>query len=279
MDGRPREFSKSVNMSYYKNKIAYVVGGSEGIGLELAKGLLDRGAHVVILSRSEEKLQKAVLELQPMATGQQKLSYAVADVTNYRELHTVIEKLVNDFGCPQIVLNTAGIALTGYIDDSPTSDFETMFKINVMGQVHLSKVLLPHFKNQGHGHLMNTGSILSFFGLWGYSAYCTSKFAALGFNESLKRELKPYKITVSMLFPPTTDTPGLKKENETKPKEVWGMESKSKCLSPVAVADYTLKQLPRKKFFIIPTLEGRFIRFLNVIFPRISDLILKRKIK
>lgn len=266
-------------MTYYKNKLAFVVGGSEGIGFEIAKGLMYQGAHVVIVSRSEEKLQKAILELQAIKVSAQKLSYAAVDVTNFKALHTTLNQLIEDHGVPHFVLNTAGIALTGYVDDIPLSDFETMFKINTMGQVHLAKVMIPHFKKNGGGVLMNTGSILSFFGLWGYSAYCTTKFASLGFNESLKRELKPYKIQVSMLFPPTTDTPGLKIENQTKPKEVWEMESKSKCLSPVAVADYTLKQLPRKKFFIIPTLEGRFIRLLNAVFPSLADLILKRRIK
>jgi short-subunit dehydrogenase len=93
--------------------------------------------------------------------------------------------------------------------------------------------------------------------VFGYTDYCASKFAIVGFSEALRSELKPHGITVSVLCPPDTDTPGFETENLTKPEETRAISSTAKVLSPAAVADHLLRGMARAEFLIIPGFDSR----------------------
>jgi 3-dehydrosphinganine reductase len=128
------------------------------------------------------------------------------------------------------------------------------------------------------GIILNTSSMAGFLGLFGYTAYCASKFAVVGFSEALRRELKPFGIQVSVLCPPNTKTPGLEKENKVKPKEILATEEKAKVVTAEEVSTATLKDLKKKKDMIIPTADGSLAYLLNRLSPKIIDQFIKRKL-
>src|SRR6185437_4120522 len=125
-------------------------------------------------------------------------------------------------------------------------------------------------------HIINTSSLAGFMGLFGYTGYCASKYAVVGFSQALLSELKPYGIAVSVLCPPNTKTPGLERENQFKPPEVLKMEEKAKVVTAEEVSQTLMKSLPKRKFWIIPTFDGSLALYLSRFAPKILDQFTKR---
>jgi short-subunit dehydrogenase len=115
--------------------------------------------------------------------------------------------------------------------------------------------------------------MLGFFGTFGYSAYSASKYAIRGFAESIRHELLPHNIRVTLFYPPTTRTPGLDKENETKPKAVWAYESESgfnKTYEAEDVAAAILRSIMRGRFDNVVGFDSWLIHFMFSHFPRLA---------
>jgi 3-dehydrosphinganine reductase len=264
---------------FYKNKYVLITGGSEGIGRALALDLTKCGADVTILARSAPKLINTLAEMETLRVSPtQVLNYVSCDVTQFEWVRKTIDELIFEHRVPDILMNVAGYAQPGYIHEQEIHHFDDMMNLNLFGVVHTCKAITPYFMKEKKGIILNTSSMAGFLGLFGYTAYCATKFAVVGFSEALRRELKPYNVQVSILCPPNTKTPGLEKENKVKPKEILATEEKAKVATAEEVALATLKDLKKKKTMIIPTADGNLAYILNKISPKIIDQFVKRKI-
>ena len=253
-------------MSYYTGKRALVTGGSEGIGLAVAQELHKRGAHVSIAGRSREKLEIAKCRL-PFA------AVHCLDLTDF----LATQALIDEEAPFELVVNCVGFARPGYLLEQQVGEIRAMMETNLFAAVNLSKVLLPSWTARRSGHLVHTSSIAGFLGLFGYTGYCASKFALLGFCEALRREVRPYHIAVSLLCPPNTRTPGLLEENRTKPPEVLATEEKVAVVEPEWVARKLVEALPHRPFLVIPTFDGRMAHRLNRWAPSLLEPMLRRR--
>lgn len=261
----------------FENKWAVITGGSEGIGKALAEHLATLGCNVLIISRSNDKLQKALIDIKAKSLSpKQNIVAEPCDVTHYESTKKCLENFVGQNGCPDFLFNCAGYAQPGYIQDLSMSDYHKMMDLNYFGTVHTCKTLAPHFIKSKKGYILNVSSMAGFLGLFGYTGYCATKFAVVGFSESLKRELKPYGVRVSVLCPPNTKTPGFAKENLTKPKEVLMTEEKAKTVSADYVAAATLQSMSKGKFMIVPTFDGELAYRLNRYAPAVIEQFVKR---
>ena len=139
-------------------------------------------------------------------------------------------------------------------------------------------VLVPHMKAKG-GVIVNVSSMLGFLGVFGYCDYSASKFAIVGFSECLKSELKKFNISVSVLCPPDTDTPGFVTENLTKPAETRAISASTKIMSSDAVAQELIEGIRKNTFMIIPGFRGKLTYFLKRHVPLIIDTIMDSAIK
>lgn len=266
------------NKNYYKNKLIFITGGSEGIGKAIALEATKYGAHVIISSRSQKKCQLAFEEiLSHRVSDNQQLHFATFDLRNAQMTQKELDNLVQVYGVPDILINCAGYGRPGYIDELDLEPFRSMMDLNYFGTLHAIKALLPHWIKQRKGQILNTSSIAGFIALFGYTGYCASKFAVNGFSEALRSELKPYGIKVSILCPPNTRTPGFDLENQFKPDEVLKTEEKIKVCDPEEVAVYALKKLSSNKLYIIPTFDGRLSYWASRHFPFLVPLFVKRK--
>lgn len=263
----------------FKGKLAYVIGGSEGIGKSVAKQLAQEGASVVIFSRSREKLMSALKEIESVSQKalRAQLKFVELDIRDYEQVRERFRTTVQDVGTPDYLINCAGYARPGYLEDIDIKDIRNMIDLNYLGTVHIAKAMLPYLVKKGAGHIVTTSSIAGFIGLFGYTGYCGSKFAVIGFSEALKRELAPQGINVSVLCPPNTRTPGLDNENKFKPAEVLATEEKVKVVDPDFVASALLSGMLRKKFMIVPTFDGSLAHKLNRYLPGVLELFVKRK--
>lgn len=255
-----------------KNKLVFITGGSEGIGKEVAREFLKAGSKVIILSRSEEKLAAAFQEL----ASPESLHTSALDVTDWNMTQEVIDSLIGRHGVPDFVINCAGSARPGYINELEVEHYRRMMDLNYFGILHVCKAVAPHLIKARKGHVVNTSSMAGFIGLFGYTGYCASKFAVVGFSEALRRELQPYGVNVSVLCPPNTRTPGLDEENKYKPAEVLKTEEKAKPVNPDYIARELMKSLKSGKFMIVPTFDGSLAYLLSRYSPSILHQFVKR---
>ena len=260
-------------MNNFGLKNVYIIGGSEGIGFSLAKKFAEAGANIFIFSRSEEKIKKALSKLS-LFSSNQIIEGRTLDITHFENSKKVIDEFLPTY-FPDYVVNCAGFARPGYLhEDLKLEHIRDMVELNLMGVINGSILFLTKMREAKKGHILNVSSIAGFLGVPGYTGYCASKFGAIGFSESLRREVRQFGIKVSVLCPPNTKTPGLENENKVKPPELLKTEEKIKVLEPDEVASYTVKKIKRAPFLIIPTWDGRLARKINYWSPSLMDRLL-----
>jgi 3-dehydrosphinganine reductase len=236
-----------------------------------------QGAHVIISSRTPQKLEHAVQQLETHRVDPSQCLFSIPlDVTDYAATQKAVDLIVNRYGVPHFLINCAGFARPGYLDELPLEHYREMMDVNFFGTLHTTKAIVPHFKRAKRGHLVQTSSMAGFLGLFGYTGYCASKYAVIGFAQALRQELKPFNIRVTVLCPPNTRTPGLDKENQFKPKEVLQVEEKVNVVDAARVSKVLLEALPKNRFMCVPTFDGRLAYSLSRFFPGVLDLFLKR---
>ncbi|MBN1265365.1 MAG: SDR family oxidoreductase [Anaerolineales bacterium] len=237
----------------FENVIAVITGGSSGIGLALAKQLAAQGAHVWLVARDEEKLQAALSSVQEATlSSEQNCGYVKADVSLYEQVEQAFKEISEKAGTPDLVINSAGVVHPGRFVDLELEKFHWMMDINYFGTLHTIKAVLPAMLSRGSGYLVNISSAAGFAGLFGYSAYGSSKYAVSGLSDVLRAELKPEGITVSIVFPPDTDTPQLAYENQFKPPETKALAGAAKPMTAEQVAKLILRDIQRGKYLILP---------------------------
>jgi 3-dehydrosphinganine reductase len=263
----------------YSGKVIYVTGGTSGIGLAAARLFFSLGAHVAIFGRGRERGDAAVREIEKARLSQgQKIGYRSLDVSRHGDVKAVMEKARADFGVPHVLVTSAGIAYPDYFEKIPREKFKEMLGTNLAGTWNAVASLVPHMKNEG-GHIVTVSSIAGIIGVFGYTAYSATKFAVIGFSESLRSELKRYGITVSVLCPPDTDTPGLAEENMTKPAETRAIAGNAGIMKADDVARALVAGMERGTFLIIPGFEGKFVSFAKRLLPRLVEFMMDRDIR
>jgi 3-dehydrosphinganine reductase len=169
-------------------------------------------------------------------------------------------------GTPDLLINSAGVAHPGYVQELDIKIFKWMMDVNYFGTVHVTKEILPAMLRRGTGYIVNISSVAGFLGTFGYTAYGASKFAVHGFTDVLRAEMKLHGIGVSLVYPPDTQTPQLEYESSFKPLETKALAGNTKVMSPDVVAHEIITGIERGKYLILPGLESKLIYLLNGIF-------------
>jgi 3-dehydrosphinganine reductase len=260
----------------FNGRLVLITGGSTGIGFSLAKMFVQEGAQVWLVSRRQEVLaeaQKNLLAISPKSS----VGIFSADVTDVGQVQAAVDHIIREAGVPDYLINAAGESYADYVQNIPVETYHKIMDINYFGTVHMTIALLPHMLKRGSGHIVNISSAAGFLAPFGYLDYVPTKYAVRGFSDALRLELKPLGLRVSVVFPPATDTPGLTRENKTKPYETLAAFS-SKVISPDVVAKATLKGLRKGQYTILPNFETSLYYSLvflmgNAIYP-IMDFML-----
>ena len=240
-------------------KYIFITGGSQGLGLALAKLLASRGAHVVICSRSESKLRSALKDVESCRQYEsQHLSYISADVSNLSTVSSAIQKCSMPV---DTVFCCAGAAHPGLFLNHTEEEFDKGIRLIYKTALCTAHAAAAYMKqNQIPGKIIFTGSVLSFMGMFGYSQYSPMKYAIRGLAECLRSELQMYGIQVHMYFPATILSPGLEEENKTKPALTLEIEGQDEGLSPEACAQHLLRGVESHEFSITDGIIGLCLR-------------------
>lgn len=267
-------------MNWFKDKKVIITGGSSGIGKAVAEELVRRGADICIVARNKVRLNKACEELRLQSVrDNQKILCRSLDVCDRQKVFEASEKILRSLGGLDILINSAGVAWPGYIQNKPDEVWDKTLDTNYTGTLNCIRAFLPHFMENKSGHIANVNSVLGFMGLFGYSAYCASKFAVVGLSESLRQDLLPYNIKISVFYPPDTDTPLWHAENKIKPEETRALAGTIKLMSPERAASALLKGIARAKFTIIPGFRSQCIYRMKSWFPSLFRWLLDRELK
>ena len=190
----------SQNKNKFKGKVVLVTGASSGIGRQVSLDFSDHGAQSIILvARSQSKLED--LEKIIRRKFATEVSVYPCDISKKTEVAKMGREILERYGYIDILVNNAGFGIYGKVQRQSIEDIESIIFTNYLGMVYCTKVFLDSMTSRKSGHIVNVASVAGSFGVAGLSAYCASKYAVLGFSESLSQELHGTGIGITVVSP------------------------------------------------------------------------------
>lgn len=174
-------------------KTVFITGASSGIGKAAARYFLEKGWNVAATMRSPDKEKEL--------SGDRNCICPALDVTDSKSIKKAVSEAVKRFGRIDALVNNAGFSLIGPFETTEDKDIQRQFDTNVFGLMNVTREILPLFREQKAGSIINVASIGGRVGIPLYSLYNGTKFAVEGFSESLQWELEPYNIRVKIIEP------------------------------------------------------------------------------
>lgn len=178
-----------------ESKVWFITGTSTGFGRELAEQILAKGDKVVATARKPEVLQD-LIEKYPETARAVKL-----DVTNETDVKNAISETIKEFGRIDVLINNAGYAIVGAIEEVTNEQAKQQFDTNVFGVLNVTREALPILREQKSGHIVNIGSLVGISAFPSFGLYSASKFALEGLSESLAAEVAPHGIKTMIVEP------------------------------------------------------------------------------
>lgn len=182
----------------YTGKVVVITGASSGIGEQSAEEFAKLHANVILVSRNEVQLQKIAARL---SKYQIKTLVCACDVSDKDQVDTMGKIVIEKFGTIDVLVNNAGFGIYNTVENTTIDDLESQMSTNFLGMMYCTKTFLPQLLKQRSGHIVNVASVAGSIGIPGMAAYCASKFAMLGFSESLFHELKGTGVGVTVVSP------------------------------------------------------------------------------
>jgi NAD(P)-dependent dehydrogenase (short-subunit alcohol dehydrogenase family) len=186
-------------MEKLEGRVAVVTGGASGIGLGIARAFARAGARLALLDVEDGALSAAS---EGVARAGGEVIGLRADVSDPGSLEAAAERVQARFGRVDVLVNNAGVLVQGPIVESTAKDWSWLFGVNVLGVAHGVRAFVPRIRAHGEGgHVVNTASVVGLAPLPGFGIYAATKFAVVALSETLRAELAPDGIGVSVLCP------------------------------------------------------------------------------
>ncbi len=258
------------------NKVAHLTGCATGFGLLTALALARNGWDVCATMRNEangaELIEKA-------SRGNSFLSVKKLDVTDLENVQNVVVELEKEKNRIDLLINNAGYGLIGALEDTDLEQIRDQFDTNVFGCIRMIQAVMPIFRRQNRGHIINITSVAGLIGMPLYGAYCASKFALEGLSEALRFECALYNVTISNVEPGPYST------NFATSSLRYGARALSPTSPYARFMDYFTNRTKQTRFsdpqkvanLIVDIADGKRTGFWNPIGSRVGPLFLFKR--
>ncbi len=257
-------------------KTVLITGASSGIGRELALQLIETGCHLILIARSEDKLQEIVKAIQNRGG---KATYFSADLTNPKQLDNVISNINENVSQIDILVNNAGIGWYGYFEEMPWEVADSLIILNIYALVKLTHAILPGMKMRNSGQIINISSIIGDLPVQGAALYSSSKTFVNSFTKAFSRELTGSNVKVTLIKPGPVRTGFYNHAEEMNGRQIPG---EGMAISVSEAASQIIKVMNRPKkvvyipgyFFFMPWID----RLFSPIIDRLGPILLKKQL-
>ena len=217
-------------------KVAFVTGGSRGIGFATAKALAAQGASVAIAGTDQARLDAAAADLGSAAFPVR------ADVRRYEDVERAIASIVSRCGRLDVLVNNAGVGVYRPVADMTIDEWNRIVETNVSGVFYCCHVALPHLKAHG-GWIINIGSLSSTGPFANGAAYCASKAAVDTFSNALMQEVRYDGVRVACVLPGSVNTGFAGRANT---KSEWSLQPEDVAEAIVDLVSHPPRSLPSR---------------------------------
>ena len=183
----------------FEGRVVVLTGGSRGLGLVMARMLVDEGARVVLLARDMGELQRAREELEARGTGE--VMTLRCDVRRRADVRAAVDTVLDRWRAIDVLINNAGIIQVGPLEHMVHEDFENAMATHFWGPLHLILEIVPVMRHRRFGRIVNISSIGGKIAIPHLAPYSASKFALTGLSDAMRAELDPYGIRVTTVAP------------------------------------------------------------------------------
>ena len=195
-----KNISSNNNNNKFKEKIVLITGASSGIGRQTAIDFAVRGAQSIILvARSKPNLEDIKKVLKSISNSE--IVVYPCDISKKSEVVKMGIEILEKFGHIDILINNAGFGIFSKIQNQSIEEIESILFTNYLGMIYCTKSFLESMISRREGHIVNVASVAASIGVPGLGAYCASKFAMLGFSESLSHELHDTGVNITVISP------------------------------------------------------------------------------
>ncbi len=266
-------------MSYWKDRVALVTGGSRGLGRVIADVFAAAGGKVVIVGRDEANVDRTAHDLH--AAGRDALGIA-ADITRQADVDRVFAEAIGRYGKLDVLVNNAGRSTRGKVLDTTPEQFQELMDLNLIALVRCTRAAAPHLL-AARGHVVNIGSLAAKSASRWLGAYPAAKHAVAAYSQQLRLELGPQGLHVLLVCP------GPIKRTDPRHHPLEGMEGvpesarqpgagvKTRAIEPNWLAAQILRACERRLPEIVAPRYARLVFAIAQLWPRLGDWIVLRK--
>jgi uncharacterized protein len=181
-----------------QGKVGILTGASRGLGVFFAEALARKGVHLALAARSEQDLAETEARLSSFGV---RTAAITTDVSKLADLENLVARTTTELGPPDLLVNNAGVEKYAHFDDVELEVIERTLRVNLWAPEVLTRLVLPGMIERKRGHIVNVASVAGKTAVPYNAIYSSSKHGLVGFSWSLREEMKPHGIGVSVVCP------------------------------------------------------------------------------
>lgn len=255
-------------MSFIKDKVVIITGGSSGIGKACAERFGREGARICITGRNAENLKVAAEELRARKI---EVVTVQGDVSNENDCVRIINETLNTYGRIDVLINNAGISMRAFFKNVDLGVIRQLMEVNFFGTVYCTKYALKQLL-KSNGSIVGISSVAGYQGLPGRSGYSASKFAMEGFLKALRLENYNSGLHVMIVCPGYTES-NIRKTALVADGSAQGQSPRdeAKMMTSEEVANYVFNGVKNRKQRVVLTTQGKLSYYLSKLLPGFVD--------
>ena len=254
----------------FKDKVVLVTGAASGIGRSICLRLAREGSDILLADIDQAGLESASREIE--STGA-RASWYLADVSDAAQVEKLHERVMSEHGAPDILVNSAGVAMSGTMDEVSLDDWRWLLGVNLWGIIHTVHYFVGDMYERGSGHIVNLASAAGLFALPHAGLYTTSKHAVVGLSAVLRAEASVHGVSVTAVCPGFVRTPMLDNVKTVEPVKAAGDTEAAKriAMSAEKLAERIVAGILKDKPVLTCPLYVKIMHGASTFFPRLWD--------